>query len=504
MIMTLSAKTIAAVLTASAAMAALAVSNQSYWIDEALSLIVAQSPTPSEAWKYMMAVSGSTLQMPLYQFYLYAWHKIFGGGEWVMRASNIPWFLFGQLAFLVLLRNKPKLALFGCLLAAVSPAVWMYLDETRPYLMQYAAACWLTAVVVRLTTSDEPISPLTTAALAGSIIVLFGSSLIGVLWAGAFTLALLVVVVRKKSVRPDISPALWTAGIVAVGLLGLFAAYYAVTWQDAARGYHRSGLSLLSLPFLAYELLGFTGFGPGKVELRTAPLRSLVQSAPALLPLVAILVALVFFAATRSGNKSRNPCAIVAWSIALGLPTIAIFSAMFLHDHRPLPRHFLPALPAIILAVAAILTQAVAQRSVFWRAAALLLPLLWLTSALNYRWQPSHAKEDYRSAAKIAAAALADGKEVWWAADPAAAHVYLTPIALEEIPGRAWAMQAPPWDAIRFKFPPRVIVLSKPDIYDPQGAVVRYAAENRFVPALQLHAFTVFTREGESLPAVSP
>jgi hypothetical protein len=72
---------------------------------------------------------------------------------------------------------------------------------------------------------------------------------------------------------------------------------------------------------------------------------------------------------------------------------------------------------------------------------------------------------------------------------------------LEEVPGRAWAMQAPSWDSIRFKFPPRVIVISKPDIYDPQGSIARYAAENHFVPALQLQAFTIFTREGEQLPA---
>jgi hypothetical protein len=90
------------------------------------------------------------------------------------------------------------------------------------------------------------------------------------------------------------------------------------------------------------------------------------------------------------------------------------------------------------------------------------------------------------------------------AADAAAAYIYLTPVALEEVPGRAWAMQAPSWNDIRFKFPPRVIVMSKPDIYDPQSAVARYASENRFVPALELQAFTIFTREGEELPAVQP
>jgi hypothetical protein len=65
-------------------------------------------------------------------------------------------------------------------------------------------------------------------------------------------------------------------------------------------------------------------------------------------------------------------------------------------------------------------------------------------------------------------------------------------------------MQAPQWDDIRFKFPPRVIVISKPDIYDPAGAVARYAAENHFVPTRKLHAFTILTRESDSLPLIVP
>ena len=183
---------------------------------------------------------------------------------------------------------------------------------------------------------------------------------------------------------------------------------------------------------------------------------------------------------------------------------MAIFAGMFLFDPRPLPRHFIPALPALLLALAATLQLALGGKSVFWRAAAILLPMLWLGSSLSLRWRPVHAKDDYRAAATLAAAALRENKDVWWAADPAAAHIYLTPIALEEVPGRAWAMQAPAWDDIRFKFPPRLIVISKPDIFDPQGAVARYAAENRFSPVLQLQAFTIFTREGDRLPGITP
>ncbi len=510
-----------AALAASLMVGAFAISTQSYWIDEALSLIVAMSPNPSEAWKYAQAVSGSTLQMPLYQVYLYVWHKMFGGSEWAMRASNLPWFLFGQLAFLIVLRHRPKLALLGCLLAAVSPILWVYLDETRPYVMQYAAACWLAATILRLTTTpasnllssasaahiSDPLavqkfSLAEIAAIATSGVVLFASSLIGVIWCGAFVFAIAGLLVSQKNARPVGQPALWLIGLLALALIVGFSAYYIFTWHDAGRGYHRSGVSLLSLPFIAYELLGFSGFGPGKLQLRADPVPSVLASMPALVPLAATFAALALFAITHLRGTPWNKAAIVSWLTALGLPTVAIFAAMFLFDHRPLPRHFIPALPALILLLAALLRQALEQKSVFWRALAVLLPVLWLASAFNYRWHASHAKDDYRSAAKVAAAALAENKEVWWAADPAAAYIYLTPIAMEEVPGRAWAMQAPSWDDIRFKFPPRVIVISKPDIYDPQGAVARYAAENRFVPALQLQAFTIFAREGEELPAV--
>ena len=502
----LSRAVVLAVIAASLMLGAFAISNQSYWIDEALSLIVATAPDPAEAWKYAQAVSGSTLQMPLYQLYLYGWHKAFGNGEWIMRASNLPWFVLGQLAFVILLRHKPRLALSACLLAAVSPILWMYLDETRPYIMQYAAACWLAAAVVRFSATSEetPPQPWLLAALAAATVVLFASSLLGVVWAAAYTAAILLLLWKKKNTGVIAEKGFVPLTLAAAALLLLFAAYYAVTWSDAGRGYHRSGVSLLSLPFMAYEILGFSGFGPGKLQMRAEPVRSVLRSLPALLPLAATLGLFAVFVIVNTTKRPRNRSAVVAWLLALGIPAAVIFGGMFLFDHRPLPRHFLPALPALLLGLAAGLCMAFAQKSLLWRSVAVLVPLLWLGSSLNFRWQPSHAKDDYRTAAAVAAVALRDNKEVWWAADPAAAHVYLTPIALEEMPGRAWAMQAPSWDAIRFKFPPRVIVISKPDIYDPQGAVARYAAENQFAPALQLQAFTILTRHGESLPIIGP
>jgi hypothetical protein len=492
---TLSRPVILAVLAASLMVGAFAITSQSYWIDEAFSLVVATAQSPAEAWKYAQAVSGSTLHMPLYQVYLYAWHKMFGGGEWAMRASNLPWFVLGQLAFLVLLRHRPRLALLSCLLAAVAPVLWMYLDETRPYIMQYAAACWLAAAFVRFSGSrtDAPLPLPLVIAIAAAVVVLFGSSLLGAVWASALVFGMLIV---RRGL-----PARRSVLIAVVLLVAAFATYYAFTWSDAARGYHRSGASLLSLPFVAYELFGFSGFGPGKMQLRVEAARSLLRSLPALLPLAATLALFAAFALTHIPRRPWNRRAILAWSIALGVPSLVILLGGFLFDYRPLPHNFIPAVPALLIGLAAVMQRALEHKSVFWRAAAALLPLLWLASSLNFRWQPVHAKDNYRDAAALAAAALRDNKEVWWAADPAAAYIYLTPVALEEMPGRAWAMQAPSWNDIRFKFPPRVIVISKPHIFDPQGAVARYAAENRFVPAIQLQAFTIFAREGDQLPA---
>jgi hypothetical protein len=501
----LSRAVILAVLATSAVVAGFAISTQSYWIDEATSLIVAMAPDTGEAWKYAQAVGGSTIQMPLYHLYLYAWHKVFGGGEWMMRASNLPWLVFGQLAFLILLRDRPRVAVTACLLALVSPTLWMYLDEARPYLMQYGAACWFVAALAARTAgkSIAPDSGLTrgrTAAFAAALVVLFSSSLLGVLWAGGFLLALGWL--RWREDRPAGDGARPERAIfVAVALLlAVAAAFYLWTWPMAQRGYHRAGTGLMSLPYIAYEFLGFSGFGPGKLQLRASSGASLLLSLPTLFPLAAVLALLGVFA-LRQMRPTRPAANVwVAWLLALGLPSALILGVFVLSDYRPLPRHFMPVLPAVILALAMTMDRAIAQPTLLWRTAAALLPLLWLGSSLNLRWQPAHAKDDYRTAAAMAAAALRANKEVWWAADAAAAFIYFTPVAMEEVPGRAWAMQAPSWDDIRFKFPPRVIVISKPDIYDPQGAIARYAAENQFSPAHQLQAFTIFTRHGEPLP----
>ena len=430
----LSKAVIIAVLAASMAIAGFAISSQSYWIDEATSLIVAMAKNPAEAWKYAQAVGGSTIQMPLYHIYLYVWDKVFGGNEWAMRASNIPWFFLAQLGFLVLLRERPKLALTACLFAAVSPTVWMYLDETRPYLMQYAAGCWLVAAVARrccvssvnasepaigpaassahtIPSAGSPSPPIELFTIGAAALLLAGSSLLGVIWAACFLAAIawLEVSGSAASGHQRERIAVLVAGhkfllLCFTASAVVLIAYYAWTWPMAGGGYHRAGFSPLHIPYVAYEFLGFAGYGPGKLQLRSSTGGALLGSIPSLLPLAVILGTLAIFAALQKGAHWPRRRTLVTWTLAVGVPSVIILAGLFFESYRALPRHFIPALPVVILGVSRLLCLAFAQAHLVWRVAAALLPLLWLGSALDLRWRDVHAKDDYRSATAIAAA----------------------------------------------------------------------------------------------------
>src|ERR1700722_5692375 len=68
-----------------------AVSGDSVWIDEALTAQEAVHETAGGMWQMVLHDKGSDLQMPLYIFYIWGWVKMFGAGDWALRAANIPW-----------------------------------------------------------------------------------------------------------------------------------------------------------------------------------------------------------------------------------------------------------------------------------------------------------------------------------------------------------------------------------------------------------------------------
>jgi hypothetical protein len=122
-----------------------------------------------------------------------------------------------------------------------------------------------------------------------------------------------------------------------------------------------------------------------------------------------------------------------------------------------------------------------------------------LASCLLLRFSPVHAKEDYRGAAAIANGALARGETVWWSACRTAAWVYHVPITLAEDaePGKAlWIESAK--EGFQQHLPkPDLVLTSKPDLYDANGALARYLSEMGFRPIGQTTAITFWRASGK-------
>src|SRR3982751_5499296 len=128
-------------LACSAVVAAFAITNQSLWIDEANAAMKAVQPSLGAWWDTLVTEKGSDLQMPLYMFYLWAWEKIAGHSEVALRFANIPWLLAAHYALFRTARRRELKPWPLLLITSVNPFLWFYMNEARPYVMQYAGSC---------------------------------------------------------------------------------------------------------------------------------------------------------------------------------------------------------------------------------------------------------------------------------------------------------------------------------------------------------------------------
>ena len=203
------------------AVGSVAVSSQSFWIDETMTAKIASQATISEWWRSLSSSKFSDIQMPSYMFYVWAWAKIFGCSEWWLRASNVPWLVLGFLAI-------PRHQVYYLLALATSPFIWYYLDEARPYIMQISASLILLGSLWRwLELPDRNPDGRREKILAGcfcfGLVALSSSSLLGMIWAAAGLGATMATQPWQRAlslVRRNL-PLLAVTGL-ALGVLALF------------------------------------------------------------------------------------------------------------------------------------------------------------------------------------------------------------------------------------------------------------------------------------------
>lgn len=453
--------------------ACVAVSPQSFWIDEAQTALKALEPTLHGWWHALYSEHNSNLQLPLYMLYVWGWARLFGVSELALRAANIPWFFAGLFAIFHFLRRHSGLRAATLLVYCLHPFVWYYLDEARPYLMQLSGALLVSGCAFSAL-DGEAITAAWWWLFAAGLTVLCGAGILGAPWAIAITLLLILrPCVRRSAVRSGL-PAL----AVFTPILALLALYFAWTIRAKISTGYLGVNNLPSMLSVFYEQLGFLGLGPGRVTLRAASLSSLP---PFLLPLCLLGLPLAWALALAIQRRFAAILLMIASPVAL------IFALGFIRHARILARHLTPLFPFLLIAEAYGVLLLWKSGRLPGRAAAALIVIALTLSSIEIRFAPRHAKDDNRGAIALATESLAHGKTVWWAADVYSAGYYHFPLG--EAPGAArWVQDVPPGTS---KLPDEIF-LSKPDLFDPTGSIARFIDAHHYRLAGTLPAFTIW------------
>ncbi len=491
-------------------MSIVAVSGQSLWIDEANSAVKAIQPTGEAFVNAMRDERGSDLQMPLYMLSLWGWEKLVGPSEYALRSMNIPIFLAGiSMVFAFLSCPGENRFAFG-LFSICSPMVWAYLDEARPYILQFTAATWVMVGLVNLSRKSAGEPSLRDAVLTFSgILLLSASSLMGVIFSFFFGVAFLWLWLRIEPLSASLRrPLLWFLAIGVAAILSVLAIYYIWTLGSGARASGVGHTGVLSLAFCAYELLGFSGFGPGRFALRESPVKAIVPFLPLLFIYAAILAAFLLYLVISTRHALLKGLAGRYLPIALAvLASLATVCALgFVEHFRVVGRHLMPILPFLIFAISQSAFAMWKHGGFFPRTLVVAVLLSGLFSSLSLRFSARFKKDDYRSAATIARQLLGQGKSVWWAADPAGARYYGVAVSLrpdgspdvnsrgrsqEQTSGAFYVANLVP--AALSQLPqPAMVILSKTDIYDGAGHLRSWAGQNSFTIQEVFPAFQIF------------
>ena len=262
--------------------------------------------------------------------------------------------------------------------------------------------------------------------------------------------------------------------------------------------------------FDGYELLGLSGVGPGRLELRETGLASLGPYWIVLIPVALVILATLFKGLQEAARQigSRGEFLFIC---ALGLLPLAIviFSGFAMH-WRVLGRHMIAEIPLLslllALGLAKLFEKGTNRRWTFQSMIAMACLLALAYSSCSLRFADRHRKDDYKAVAAIALQENANGKRVWWAADSLGARYYGLPGEFDymaELTGISkpygcidqrgvQAISAASGECLEKLSSPDVVIFSKPETFDKTGVIAAYLAAGNYKIVQTLPAFTVW------------
>lgn len=495
-----------AAIGATAVLGALALNGQSFWVDE----LGTWRLTIADSWRdwFLQLVNWpySDSQIPLYHLYMRAWTRVFPSTEVWIRASNLPWLLCSFQALLTTPAppGQRRLVWLIGLVVLVHPMVWYYVNEVRPYMMIFAgASIAMSGLLARLMNRGEPAAAeISNSRLLVGTALMSATSILGIFWSMAFILpaawdglrrgARSLMLTRRNAV---------TAAVCAAALVPVFC-LYAFT---IVRGVYASRLfpnSAQSFAFGLYEVAGFSGVGPGRIDLRAIGAAALPQYAVPI-ALFGFATGVALLAGLLNGwRRWGRDLLVVLAAVAL---TLALLFAVGTAKHwRVLGRHMMPLVlfdaTLIALGIEVLLRRcaSLAARVAMPLAGVAALVAL-LVSSVEVADAPRHQREDFRGAVQKASAIVREGGGVWWVAVSYGPDFYGLPLTALGRCGDGGAaaavlFQGPALDELERCAEPRLIVVGRSEASDQAGAVARYAAEHGFRDAGDVRGFEMLVR----------
>jgi len=185
----------------------------------------------------------------------------------------------------------------------------------------------------------------------------------------------------------------------------------------------------------------------------------------------------------------------------MGAAIVCVLLVGIFGGFRVLGRHLMPIMPLLLLGFSILAYALWSQRTILTRLIVISMLAMMLSSALAQRITPRHAKDDYRGAALAARETISNGATVWWAADPIAANYYhvFPQLLLEGSSAMSNAHFSVFMANNRHRqylahLPkPALVVLSKPDVYDADGQLRGFLADENYEALRSLASFTLYS-----------
>ena len=468
-----------------------ATDNRSFWIDESAMAEFAKKPTIAECWRTMLRVP--EVQQPLYMLYMWSYTHVFGSGEWALRVAGLPWFVAGACVFVWAIGRSLGSTLAPVLVIATNAFLWYYANEARVYLLQLGLALAVIGCAI------ECIRSAYSGAIARGSFQLFlvslalfcGTSIVAAAW-GAFFLVAFLVCIPRATWFQWFNATRWTTAICAVGL-AVLAAYYTWTMTLHAKASTVGTTTMQTMVFVFYELLGAAGLGPGRNDLRAVGASALEPFAAPILLYAGAVGWVMWCGAKEIARRFEMKRVLLVAALVL-IPFLVLCAIGITTRFRVLGRHATPLLPFVWVVLIFGISRIVQSKARTALIVAGMFCCLSLVSSLSIRFAARHEKDNYKDAAAFARRAALGGGTVWWNADSFGADYYNLSPNDTTLGRRVNVVINTSAEDLKKLPEPGTVVISKPDIYDLDGAVAEYLAAHHYDIAARFSSFVIWKK----------